>query len=379
LFSKSVHDQCAEPGQSLEQFAPARAKKKIDDPATTPDGLAWENKIDGMRMKIHTGKGNRHRCDSRCISKATGNFTENTDSVPHIMETTNLDPNSIIDCEFVSPVDEIRVEVPGVFYDKLADADHLHTLYFKQKYQGTIPVYPHVSMTTSVLGSNPELAIQKQNSAGAWIKAYAFDLVKEKGSFITGLSQLSRRKALADLLYYVNPERILLMPQWRNLTLAEREQLFYLLTDAKGEGLIGKNLGKKYDDANNWYKLKRFWPVDCVITGEYKVGKEGKTGVMLDKVSSIGVGVYDKGILHHIGWMSAIMDDLSALMTPAQFLASGMPGRAVECLHNGLQVKPEMSIGHSLRHPRFRRWRDDKTPTDCTFAALQAEIKKGMS
>lgn len=363
--------------QPLTQFKPAKAKKKLDDPADVPEGLGWENKIDGERFKIHTFNALPHRCDSRCISKATNCFTEKSDRVPHIMNVEGLPVNSIIDCEFVSTGDEIRVEVPGVFYDKLANQEHPHTQWFKAGYQGTIPVYPHVSMTCSILGSLPAEAIRKQQESNGWVKAYAFDIVKVEGMSSTLLAQLVRREMLARYLQNVDPNLVMLMPMWVGLTASEIEQLFYLLTDAEGEGLIGKVLDAKYDAATNWYKLKRYYPVDCVVTGEYKVGEEGKTGKMLGKVSSIAVGVYDKGILHHIGWMSAIMDDESALMTPEQFLASGLIGGPVECLHNGLQSKPEASCGYSLRHPRFRRWRDDKSASDCTLSALIAEIKKG--
>ena len=374
----------------LPQHKPARAKKKLDDPTNVPDGLNWENKIDGERFKIHTHQPSQvscagslypllHRCDSRCISKATDAFTEKSDRVPHIMTAEGLPENSIIDCEFVSTGDEIRVEVPGVFYDKLADKHHPHTIWFKQTYQGTVPVYPHVSMTCSVLGSLADEAIRKQQETNAWVKAYAFDMIQDNGLDITKHTQLARRFALQERLRFVNPNLIMLMPQWENLTPAEVEQLFYLLTDAEGEGLIGKVMSAKYDAATNWYKLKRYYPVDCVITGGYKVGEEGKTGKMLGKVSSISVGVYDKGVLHHIGWMSAIMDGEDNLMTPEAFLASGWIGRPVECLHNGVQLKSDALIGYSLRHPRFRRWRDDKTATDCTLAALLAEIKKGQS
>jgi hypothetical protein len=368
----------------LTQFAPARAKKKLDDPANTPEGLGWENKIDGERFKIHTYKASMfqgfpltHRCDSRCISKATNNFTEKTDRVPHIMTASGLPEKSIIDCEFVSTGDEIRVEVPGVFYDKLADSNHPHTQWFKNNYQGTIPVYPHVSMTCSILGSLPDEAIRKQTEQNAWIKAYAFDMVQFECVDSTKWTQELRRTYLANALYQVDPNLMMLMPQWVNLTSAEVEKLFYLLTDAEGEGLIGKVMDAKYNAPTNWYKLKRYYPVDCVVTGQYKVGEEGQTGKMLGKVSSISVGIYHNGSLHHIGWISAIMDDESALMTPEQFIASGLIGRPVECLHNGLQVKSDASCGYSLRHPRFRRWRDDKSAADCTLSNLIAEIKKG--
>jgi len=365
---------------ALPQFKPCRAKKRCDDPTNVVDGLGWENKIDGERFKIHSGAGGKfiHRCDSRCISVKTDKFTEKTDSVPHLMVAQDLEPKCIIDSEFVSIVDEIRVEVPGIFYDKLANKSHPHTKWFVDKYQGSVPVYPHVSMTSSVLGSLPEEAIRKQQENNAWIRAYAFDLVQSAGRDITFDTQLHRRVALAKLLEPVNPELILLMPLWWGLTKAEVEQLFYLLTDAEGEGLIGKDLSARYNAPSNWWKLKRYWPVDCVITGEYKVGEFGKTGKMDGMVSSIEVGVYNMGKLHPIGWMSAIMDGENNLMTPADFLHSGMVGRAVELLHNGLQVKEGTSIGHSLRHPRFKRWRDDKSPKDCTFWALSTELKKRM-
>ena len=367
----------------LAQFKPARAKKKIDDPAQLPGVQCWdEDKKDGERFVIHTDVGGPfpHACTSRRESTVTHRFNEKTDRVPHLMNLKNLPPKSLLDCEFISTADEIRVELPGKFWDKLMDKNHPHMKWFMNEYQGTNPVYPHVRETASIMGSLGPEAVRKQEENNSWIRAYCFDIVQYMGQDTRRNTQLMRRNFLAKQLEAVEPGQILLMPAWWNLTNGEVEELFYLLTDAEGEGLIRKDPSKAYDAANNWYKLKRYWPVDCVITGDYKVGEYGKTGKMDGKVSSIAVGVYDaKGVLQHVGWMSAIMDGEDNLMTPEEFEASSLPMSPVECLHNGLQVKAEAPLGHTLRHPRFRRHRNDKSAKDCTFAALQAEIKKGMS
>lgn len=376
----------------LPQFKPARAKKKIDDPAKLPDVQCWdEDKKDGERFVIHTYQsvpGYLHACTSRRESTVTGRYNEKTDRVPHLMNLDPLPPKSMLDSEFISTADEIRVELPGKFWDKLMNKEHPHMKWFMKEYQGTNPIYPHVRQTASIMGSLGPEAVRKQMDEEAWIRAYVFDIVQYMGQDIRRNTQMQRRTFLAKQLEAVEPGHLLLMPAWWNLTNGEVEELFYALTDAEGEGLIRKDPSKAYDAANNWYKLKRYWPVDVVITGDFKVGEEGKTGKMFGKVSSIAVGVYDKGILKHIGWMSAIMDSEAGLMEPDEFLNSELPGSAVECLHNGIQVRPPTAsmdcislpvMEYTLRHPRFRRHRGDKSAKDCTFAALQAEIKKGMS
>ena len=374
--------------RELDQFIPARAKKKVEvfDLNTRHESMYWEQKIDGERFSIHTYKPTDkflHGITSRCISKVTGRLCESTDKVPHLSNHPQLPEDSRLDNEFVSSGDIILIDLPGKFWDKLLEPNHPHMSWLKDKFNGALPVYPSVSNTSSILGSLGPEAIRKQAERGL-IQAYCFDVTKYKGKSAVGLSQTQRRKALATILEAIDPELgLIMMPTWVNLTVDEIIELYNLVVEVKtnkggdsikGEGLIGKDPHVIYNGANNWWKLKADYPVDCVFTGRYKVGEEGKTGQMLGMASSLEIGVYDNGVLQPIGWVSAILDGMHNLVTPDK-VDEIFKGRVAECRHNELQKDPTSPIGVSLRHPRFRRWRDDKSAKDCTLSALREECK----
>jgi ATP-dependent DNA ligase len=369
--------------RQLIQFAPARAKQKylVPLPADAANKLL-EQKIDGERFVLHTHVGGSylHACTSRRVSDVTDRYVEKTDRVPHLTNYANLSQKSMIDNEFVSSADAIYRELPGWLWDKLTEPRHPHMEWLKTEFGGAIPIYPHVSHTTSVMGSLGPRAVQLQQERGK-IWAYAFDVVQYLGQDARQSPQSNRRQLLASIYEKVDPSSgLVLMPQWRGMSVEQIEYFYYLLTDPQsdgrdgGEGLILKETSARYDAPKNWWKLKRDWPVDVVVTGGYKLGEEGKTGKMLGMVSSIEIGVYHQGHLYPLAFVSAIMDDESGLMTPEEFLESGLVFRVMEARCNGKQDDPDARLGYTLRHPRFRRWRDDKSATDCTLEALLAEL-----
>ena len=368
----------------LTQFKPARAKKKIV--AEEMDKVrhhSTEQKIDGERYLVQTHRptndgGYLHGVTSRRESVVTGRFVEKTDRVPHITQMDGLPSLSMFDCEFVSSGDIKLVELPGLFWDKLDSYFHPHMEWLRTKFDGAIPVYPHVGNTVSIMGSDGPLAVKKQAERG-FIWGYAFDILQYEGKSLLANAQSKRRAFLAKQLEPIHPENgLVLMPAWNSLTLSEKEELFSLLTDPEigGEGLIFKDPTLPYNHARAWWKLKKEYPCDVVLTGEFDWGKEGKTGKMVGKVGTLEIGVYHNDDILPIGWISAIMDSEAKLQSLTdQALSGEIVGRPLECRHNGLQAKPGEPLGYTLRHPRFRRWRDDKNSEDCTWTALQEEVK----
>lgn len=344
--------------RELIQFEPARAKKKTNIPLPN---LYTEQKIDGERYLIHSYEEGNY-CTSRRQSVVTGMMVEKTDRVPHLM-SINLPQASLFDTEFVSSGDIVQLDLPGKFWDKMEDGRHARFI----RSLGYLPVYPHVGNTVSIMGSLANEAIRKQEERGK-IWAYCFDIIMFQGQSLGHNSQIKRRNFLRNLSENIDPESgFVLMPAWHTLTLSEIEELFYLVTDIKGEGLILKDPTQHYNAPKNWYKMKRDFPADVVYTGRCKEGQEGKTGKMLGKAASLEIGVYHNNSLIPIGWVSAIRDGEDNLQTPEEHAAT-WTGRAIEIRHNGLQKD------NTLRHPRFRRVRDDKNPTDCTFERLKYEV-----
>jgi len=342
------------------QICPARAKKKTVVPLP---GYLCEQKIDGQRYIIHPGKG----CTSRRISAVTQEYVEKGDRVPHLVGTA-FPQESLLDCEFVSPADIVQVELPGHIWDQLPN--HPHHQFIKDL--GYLPVYPHVSSTTSIMGSDAREALRKQSLCGQ-IWAYCFDILQFKGQSTTRSSQLARRRFLASQLEGIDPKRgLILMPQWTSLNADDQQLLFDLITEPGGEGIILKDPGAPYNAPSNWFKWKKDFPVDAVLTGAYDWG----TGKLEGLLGSLEIGVYRAGVLYPVGNISAIMDSESKLVDLTANRAK-LRGLVVECRHNGKQTKKSAPLGFTLRHPRFRFWRDDKNATDCTVEALLNELSVG--
>jgi ATP-dependent DNA ligase len=356
------------------QFAPARAKKKIAGPHELHlvEGCLTDQKIDGQRYIIQT-RDSGHNCTSRRISEVTQRYVEKGDRVPHLMQVP-FPSMSMIDCEFVAGGDILLIDLPDYLWDKLLP--HPHMKWLREKFNGQLPVYPHVSETTSIMGSLASEAIRKQDERGhVW--AYAFDIIQYMGQSTTKNSQMSRRNFLAKQLMNVDPETgLVLMPCWYGMNKREMDDLFCRVTEVGGEGLVLKDPTKPYNHASAWYKWKKDFPVDAVLTGGYTMGKEGVTNKMAGLIGNLEIGVYDiNGDLQPVGQISAIMDSEAKLPELSQRAFDGeVAGLIVECRHNGIQNKPDAPLGYTLRHPRYRRWRDDKNQSDCTSINLLSEI-----
>ncbi len=149
-------------------------------------------------------------------------------------------------------------------------------------------------------------------------------------------------------------------------------------------------------------KVKHERTCDCVVAG-FRVHKDG------NGVGSFLLGLYDDdGVLHHVGVASAMaatlrtqlaeeVDDLRAgalvdhpwkdwaeSMTEAAAQGQRMPGgpsrwNATKDLsweplriERVCEVEFEGMMSGRFRHnARFRRWRPDKDPSDCTYAQLE--------
>ena len=135
-------------------------------------------------------------------------------------------------------------------------------------------------------------------------------------------------------------------------------------------------------------KIKNYRSADCVVGGfRYNEGKP--------MVGSLLLGLYDgDGLLHHVGFTSAIKSDekqaltvkLEKLIAPPGFTgdAPGGPSRwSTKRSAEWQPLKPKLVVevcydhftGERFRHgTRLLRWRPDKSPRQCTMD--QVEQKK---
>jgi len=153
------------------------------------------------------------------------------------------------------------------------------------------------------------------------------------------------------------------------------------------DGVVAKRLNVEYrsDDRSGMQKIKNYRSADCVVGG-FRYGEGTKL------VGSLLLGLYDKrGLLHHVGFTSAIKRDEKAKLTKkleSLIAAPGFTGRApggpsrwsTKRSAEWKPLKPELVVEVCYDHfseERFRhgttllRWRPDKAPQQCTFEQVK--------
>ncbi|MEH2494108.1 ATP-dependent DNA ligase [Bradyrhizobium sp. AZCC 1678] len=164
------------------------------------------------------------------------------------------------------------------------------------------------------------------------------------------------------------------------------------------DGVIAKRIDLPYQVGNRdgMQKIKKFRSADCVVGGfRYATNKiEGRK-----VVGSLLLGLHDdQGLLHHVGFTSAIKqadkpaltEKLEPLIAPHSFTgnAPGGPSRwSTERSAKWCPLKPKLVIEVCYDHfsgERFRhgtsilRWRPDKAPRQCTFDQLRQKAADPM-
>ena len=156
------------------------------------------------------------------------------------------------------------------------------------------------------------------------------------------------------------------------------------------DGAVAKRLDQPYRFGERaMVKVKQLRTADCVVGGFRYAEKKAEVGSLL-------LGLYDdEGLLHHVGFTSAIpakerpalTKRLEALIGPPGFTgnAPGGPSRwATERSAAWKPLKPKLVVevrydqvtGRRFRHgTALLRWRPDKAPRQCTFEQLAPELK----
>jgi ATP-dependent DNA ligase len=227
----------------------------------------------------------------------------------------------------------------------------------------------------------------------------AFDLLALGDTNLCEAPFRERRARLEELLEHAHAPIHLTPATLDRETAAD---WFSRFEGAGFDGVVAKPLDDAYHPGERkMLKVKHERTADCVVAG-FRIHKDGKG------LGSLLCGLYDEqGVLHHVGVASAMAAPLRAqLLADVQPLRSGalddhpwkewaeayahaesgqrMPGgpsrwnadkdlswepvrieRVVEVAYEGL-------LSGRFRHnARFRRWRPDKDPDDCTYAQLE--------
>jgi ATP-dependent DNA ligase len=164
------------------------------------------------------------------------------------------------------------------------------------------------------------------------------------------------------------------------------------------DGVIAKRLDLPYQSGNRdgMQKIKNFRSADCVVGG-FRYATKPLKGKKV--VGSLLLGLYDdEGLLHHVGFSSAIkQQDKPALTAKLEPLiatpgftgnAPGGPSRwSTERSAQWCPLQPKLVVEVAYDHfsgERFRhgtsilRWRPDKAPRQCTFDQLKQKAVNPM-
>jgi ATP-dependent DNA ligase len=218
----------------------------------------------------------------------------------------------------------------------------------------------------------------------------AFDLLKRGKTDLTQAPLAKRRPKLEDFAKrcFKRASPFRLSPISTSLAVAKR----WLASAGGGcDGVMAKRVDRPYQAGNRegMQKIKRHRSADCVIGG-FRYGERKQDGRKV--VGSVLLGLYDaKGVLHHVGFSSAIKADekpaltdrLERLRTDQSFTGNTPGGPSRWSTKRSAQwqpIKPKLVIEVSYDHftgERFRhgttilRWRPDKNPRQCTLDQLK--------
>jgi ATP-dependent DNA ligase len=250
------------------------------------------------------------------------------------------------------------------------------------------------------LRQHPAVSRVKKLAAEIPASYIAFDLLALDDDSLLDVPFGDRRAALERVLQKARPP-VYLTPTTRDRDVAV--DWFSRFEGAGLDGVVAKPLADGYRPGKRtMLKVKHERTCDCVVAG-FRVHKDGKG------VGSFLLGLYDDdGVLHHVGVASAMAaslrtdlardvedlregaladhpwkdwaESMSEATTPGQRMPGG-PSRwnATKDLsweplriERVCEVEFEGMMSGRFRHnARFRRWRPDKDPGDCTYAQLE--------
>jgi ATP-dependent DNA ligase len=219
----------------------------------------------------------------------------------------------------------------------------------------------------------------------------AFDLLETAKDAKLAVRPLSKRRPALEAyakIQFKSQTTFRLSPATTNYATAKK-----WLAQAGGgfDGVIAKRLDLPYQSGNRngMQKIKNFRSADCVIGGfRYATNQLNDRKV----VGSLLLGLHDDaGLLHHVGFTSAIKraekpaltEKLEALIGLPGFTgnAPGGPSRwSTERSAQWCPLKPKLVVEVCYDHfsgERFRhgttilRWRPDKAPRQCTLDQLK--------
>ncbi len=253
-----------------------------------------------------------------------------------------------------------------------------------------IPVGASLSFEALQLRLHPAESRVRKLAAETPARLMLFDMLWSGAESLADRPLSQRRKALETFFARQDSPTLRLSPVTGDLETARR-----WLRGAGGalDGVVAKRRDDSYQPGERaMLKVKRLRTADCVVGG-FRYATDS------DQVGSLLLGLYDDaGLLHHVGFTSAISaaerpaltKRLEALIEPPGFTgdAPGGPGRwSTERTGEWQPLRPELVAevrydhvtGRRFRHGTgFLRWRPDKAPRQCTMEQLGEEARPAL-
>ena len=329
--------------------------------ADIPDGASYEPKWDGFRSLVFRD-GDEVELGSRNEKPMTRYFPELVSAM-----LVELPERCVVDGEIVIATDH------GLDFEALQQRIH-----------------PAVSRVTMLSRKTPASFV-------------AFDLLALGDDDLSDRPFEERRALLVEALADAGPT-VHVTPATTDPQVAQR--WFTEFEGAGLDGVVAKPLDGTYQqDKRVMFKIKHTRTADCVLAGYrwHKTSTEEKP-----LIGSLLLGLYQDGRLQHVGVVGAftakrraeLVDELEPLMLsdedthPWQEWANAeahqgqrLPGNvsrwnATKDLsfvplrpERVLEVKYEHMEGTRFRHlAHFIRWREDRTPTSCTYEQLEQPV-----
>jgi len=219
-----------------------------------------------------------------------------------------------------------------------------------------------------------------------------FDLLGQDRHRYLG-RELSERRKLLEAFAQQNSKRscaIRLSPATTDLKQAKK---WFDKVGGDLDGVIAKRLNMPYrsGERDAAVKIKQIRSADCVIGG-FRYASGAKI------LGSLLLGLYEKGLLHHVGFTSAfktaerkaLTKQFEALRKAPGFTGNspGGPSRwSTERSGAWEPVDPRIVVevaydhftGQRFRHgTKILRWRKDKSPTQCTMDQVTGREGKSL-
>lgn len=288
----------------------------IDD---IPKGYAFEYKLDGARIQIHTD-GIKTRIYSRRLADVTG-------SLPDIVKVTEGFPESVTEGEVVA----VKNGKPLPFQELLKRFRRIHDVVVSAD---RIPLQLHL-----------------------------FDILYLKGETLLTHEYTKRAELLADIAGQFLVKRVIS---------DDRERIEAFLQEAieaGHEGLMAKKLDGTYIPGKRdkgWLKIKPAETLDLLIAAaEWGYGRrEGwLSNYHLATREGQVIGKTFKGLTDR-EFQDMTERLLSLKVRESVHTVTVKPEIVVEVAFNEIQKSPTYTSGFALRFARITRIRDDKSPGD---------------